>query len=750
MKIIKRLMSGALALVFAAVMLTGTGCSAKENITVKIDGNTVDFDVSPQAVDGRTLVPMRKIFEELGALVKWDGDTQTVSARKSSKTVTLTLNSSEMTVDKGDTDSDGNAVTETVALEVPAQAVSGRTLVPVRVVSEAFGCDVSWDDKSRTVEITTSSESDDSWKENKVEINLTKKTVSGSGAEFDGDRLNITAGGDYTITGVLNGSVNVDTEERIKLRLSGVSITSDGEPCIYVENADKAFITAEDGTSNTLTAKNYDKGTVYSKDNLEFKGDGELKIVSENGDGIKASDNLTIESGSITVSAYSDGIHVNDTFKAEGGTLDITAGNDGIDSESIVIINGGEIKIKTTLEPSNKDELDEKSGNSFRMPEESASAEFEASSKGIKADWMMVVNGGDIDIDSTDHSVHCLSDIEINGGNFSLSSEYAKGISGHGNVTVDGDKTVIDIKKCTEGIESKNVVTVNNGKISVVSSDDSINGGGTQGMQMGAPEGNGDRDGNRPQRHDGESGFENRDNGTGAENGRGFGGDRRPPQNGDGEIQPGAAEPPSGENGRQPFGGDMQPSQDGNEPPEFGGNPGGDMPSGIGGGKNLKDVVVINGGELELTAGDDCLDANGNLVINGGIIKATKTNGTVSGFEAVLDADGTVGIGENATLICAVGRGSAPNIDISQYEVTVYTDETHGEGDKITLKDSSGKVISEYTAGGSFGVVWIASPSLKKGKTYTVCIGDETHTFTTDSQSTTVGTASGFSEIKRQ
>lgn len=709
------------------ILLSVCACviCTENDITVTLDGNPISFDVQPQITNGRTLVPLRKIFEEIGAFVKWDEDTQTVTARKNSKTVTLTIDSKEMTVDSGKTDDNGNPVTETVKLDVPAQIIDERTLVPARAISEFFGLTVDWDKANSVVSIKSNSDDDDSWKENKQTINL---------SDISDNQLAITEGGDYTLSGTLSGSITVNTKDKVKLRLAGVAISSDTEPCIYFENADKAYITIEDGTENSLETA-CESGAVYSKDNLEIKGDGTLSIVSNAGHGIKASDNFTIESGNISITANNDGIHINDTFKMKGGSVSIEAAGDGIDSESIVNISGGAIDIKTTLEPSNADELNKTSETQgFRNPFETTIAEFDGSAKGIKADWMMVVSGGAITVNSTDHAVHCASDIEITGGEFTLNSKYGKGISGHGNVSVGGADTVIDVQNSTEGLESKNVLTINDGIIRIIASDDGINGGGTQGMNFGTPGKNKGRtdDGGRPNGNDRMPNRQPSENNGKMPDGRQpeFGGGN-PGGNG-GMMQRDMKRPPENADGN------MRPSEN-RQPPENN-----DFMRGSRGGRNLKDVLIINGGDIEVKAGDDCLDANGNMVLNGGIIKASEPKGTITGVTSVFDPDGTTTINSGVTLIAAAGSGSAPNLDISQHTVALYTDDAHNAGDMITLKNSEGKIVAEYSPTGSYRVVWIVLPVLTVGESYTITAGSESHTFTAE-ENTVIGTAqSGF------
>lgn len=114
--------------------------TTEDVITVTLKGKRLPFDQHPIIENGRTLVPLRVIFEALDAYVKWDGNTQTVIATKGNKTVTLQIGSANMYVN------------DTVkVLDVPAKLLNGRTLVPVRAVSEAFGCNVGWNADTKTV-----------------------------------------------------------------------------------------------------------------------------------------------------------------------------------------------------------------------------------------------------------------------------------------------------------------------------------------------------------------------------------------------------------------------------------------------------------------------------------------------------------------------------------------------------------------------------------------------------------------------
>ena len=105
----------------------------------------VDFEPygqKPVIVDGRTLVPLRAIFEAMGAEVDWDGESQKVTATRDGITINLNIGSNELVVNG-----------ETVELDVPAQLINNTTMVPVRAIAESFNCEVDWNDGARRVYI---------------------------------------------------------------------------------------------------------------------------------------------------------------------------------------------------------------------------------------------------------------------------------------------------------------------------------------------------------------------------------------------------------------------------------------------------------------------------------------------------------------------------------------------------------------------------------------------------------------------
>lgn len=119
--------------------------SCTKKTEVFIDGQKMQFNVQPVIINDRVMVPLRTIFEALGAAVEWNSETKEISAKKDGTSVNLTVGSVEMYINN-----------EQMQLDAAPFVVDGTTLVPVRAVSEAFGAaKVEWDGSNKAVRIET-------------------------------------------------------------------------------------------------------------------------------------------------------------------------------------------------------------------------------------------------------------------------------------------------------------------------------------------------------------------------------------------------------------------------------------------------------------------------------------------------------------------------------------------------------------------------------------------------------------------
>jgi len=126
----------------ATIHFNSTGNHTPE-ISVLVNNQAISFDQPPVIENDRTLVPLRAIFEALGAEVLWDGETSTVTATRGDITISLQIGSNQLY-------KNGEAIT----IDVPAQIINDRTMVPVRAIAESFNCRVGWDSDTKTVTIT--------------------------------------------------------------------------------------------------------------------------------------------------------------------------------------------------------------------------------------------------------------------------------------------------------------------------------------------------------------------------------------------------------------------------------------------------------------------------------------------------------------------------------------------------------------------------------------------------------------------
>jgi hypothetical protein len=345
-------------------------------------------------------------------------------------------------------------------------------------------------------------------------------TLNGDGAVVDGNQIAITSAGTYIISGTLDDGqiiVNTKDQETVKLIFNGVDITYSKSSPIYVKNAKKTVITLADGTNNYIAdGDSYiieDSGienpksvapnaAIFSKDDLTINGNGsltvnanyyngiqskdDLKITGGNitvnavNDGIKGRDSIAIKDGNITINARADGMQANNDTDSEkgyvsieGGTINITAGEDGIQAETSLVVTGGDITVISGSGSANaimkSDDMMNPIGN-LDMEIDSDS-ETAGSTKGLKAGVGVTIEGGSINADSFDDSIHSNDSVNISGGNIALSSG-DDAIHADAAIVINGGD--INISKCYEGIDSP-TITINDGNIHLIASDDGIN-----------------------------------------------------------------------------------------------------------------------------------------------------------------------------------------------------------------------------------------------------------------------------------
>lgn len=141
-------------LVLIAAMIMGTTFASENVIEVKLNDKYIDFTdekgnkVEPALINDRTMVPMRKIFEVLGADIAWDGVLQKVTATTTDKKIILQIGNKIATIENLET----NEIQE-VELDAEPVILNERTMVPARFVAESLEKQVGWDDENKVVVI---------------------------------------------------------------------------------------------------------------------------------------------------------------------------------------------------------------------------------------------------------------------------------------------------------------------------------------------------------------------------------------------------------------------------------------------------------------------------------------------------------------------------------------------------------------------------------------------------------------------
>ena len=112
------------------------------NVYICFNNCILGFETPPTIENDRTLVPMRFLFEQMGAEVDWNAETKTATATLDNTAVTFAIDNTNANIN-------GQSVT----MDVPARLINGKTMVPLRFLSEELGFTVTWNEETRTAVI---------------------------------------------------------------------------------------------------------------------------------------------------------------------------------------------------------------------------------------------------------------------------------------------------------------------------------------------------------------------------------------------------------------------------------------------------------------------------------------------------------------------------------------------------------------------------------------------------------------------
>ena len=550
---------------------------------------------------------------------------------------------------------------------------------------------------------------------------------------IDGQTITITEEGTYLLSCSLsNGSVVVATDENVKVRLifNGVVINNDSSTAIYVQSADKVFITlapdsenmlSNGGTYETVDDNNIDS-VIFSKSDLTLNGSGSLTVTAKAGHGIVSKDDLVITGGTYAITVASQGLSGKDSIRILDGDFAITSGKDALHSENednaekgFVYIAGGNFNLTASVDgisaSGNMTLLDgtytmttgggSENGNDHQEggpggqggpgddmdnPGEDmmTSGERPKGSRGEMSDndQMMQPSDNSQDDTSADNRPTSSSDNQQPSGQMMEQPDKSdeeteteettstKGIKAKGNLIISGGTYTINA--ADDGIHSNSNITINGGTLAIASGDDGVHADGQVIV------------------NDGTIAI--------SESYEGIEGNEKVLIVG-GQIT-------------------LTSSDDG-----FNG-----------------DTIEISGGHTEIDAEGDGIDANGILTVSGG---ETYVSGPTGDGNGALDYE-TDAVITGGILVAAGSSGMAVNFGNNSTQGSVLVNMDRQEaGTDIALTDASGTELINWQTSKKYTSVVISCPGIAQGESYTLKAGTSKTTVTMDSLTYGTGNTMG-------
>ena len=511
-----------------------------------------------------------------------------------------------------------------------------------------------------------------------MDLTFTKRELSGEWDEGNMIELTpdsavdgviaISKEGVYRLSGTYpNLAVHIAAPDsaKVQLVLDNASITREDGPALFIQEADKVFITLPKGSASSLTdgaaysetalADGQD-AAIFSRADLVINGSGKLAVHGQHAHGIVSRDDLiicnaevevtTVSTGlegrdcvmlnaaSLTVNAGTNGLRSDLTdnpargfIYAVGSKLTITSGGDGLEAENALILQdcsvsitagGGSVETLSTRT--------ERQGWGWFSPASVGEDDNTVSSKGLKAGNAIQLSGGTVSISSLDDCIHANGDITISSGTYTLASG-DDGVHADNNLNISGG--TITVTQSFEGLEATNIA-ISGGEISITASDDGLNAaGGSDGSSMNRPFGRG----------------------------------------------------------------------------AFSGSTG---------------TITISGGYIFINASGDGIDSNADITISGGV---TLVSGTVSSANAAFDYDGSATL-TGGVLVATGAVGMAQSFtDAQQQGACLVSINRAVQSTSIAILDQNKRLLVAFTPPNPYQSILVTTPEMQLNGVYTFVIG---------------------------
>lgn len=535
-----------------------------------------------------------------------------------------------------------------------------------------------------------------------IEIALkgSKAECSSKAVKIEDKRITIGDKGVYILSGTWdNGQIVVDAgkQDKIQLVLNGVDINCDTSAAIYIKQADKVFITLEKDTKNRLGNKaefvaiddNNIDAVIFSKEDITLNGLGSLSIGAVYGHGIVSKDDLVITSGTYSITAQKHGLSGKDSVRIADGNFTITSGKDGIHAENADDSNsgffymaGGELQIEAETDGIDAASILQIDGGSLNLVTGGGSKNASVKDGSFNDDWGNWGKGGKMDrkngqqqgltetANITDNA-NATENKEAIGNSTETSS--AKGLKAEGNLFIQGGEITID--SSDDSIHTNGNFSIDGGTCTLTSGDDGMHADNALMISGGTVEIKKSYEGIEAQTID---------------------------------IKDGSITLTASDDGFNAAGGNDQSSMNGRP------------------GMNEFEAdencwIRIEGGVIHVDAAGDGVDSNGNLYVTGG---ATYVSGPENSGNGAMDYAGEAQI--TGGIFVATGMsGMAQNFGSNSTQGSMLVNVSTQSGAKLQLKDASGETLVSFTSEKKFDSVVISTPSIKKGETYILEVGEE-------------------------